>query len=497
MQIAQQYCEESKQVFSRCFRYQFLLSRHGGDIPDGWQASQIGQWTLRHCGDLPVCPVTDATGQQIGLFLGIGVTASGDLVKDGLTLGSVVGSATFWTDLETEIAGIAGRYALILAVDGQERMYFDPVLDLSVVYDKRARVVASSMLLALTRRQIENVNFNDEMIKARGYNVGMQNTRDAHIRRAIPNHFLGLRDFVLHRHWPRGDEDFTDAPGRSSDVAERIFTRLGQVFGAIVREFDCVVPITGGHDSRNLLAAGQDHLEHVTTFFTHKTNMISGLDCEIGRKIMARLGFPHQVLDVTSPDISDRYSPHQRRRLRADFFGRVGFEAMPNLNVAMALDSAPKGQVLLRGNVMDMLAANQYTKNHKPGLFNLAHALHKLHLVPGASVDPVVKWGESYLSWVDSLPSNAMDRIYDFAFIEQLLPNTLGARFYGNIKHFYMNPFSDRRMIADALCISPEFRRQGGLNQALLSLAPPDLAQIPFLATFKLEPLSHKAVAAR
>ncbi len=439
---------------------------------------------------------TDANGLEVGLFLGIGVTSAGDVVKGGLNIRSAAGADGFWDQLEKEVEGIAGRYALVLSVGDDQRMYFDPVLDLSVVYDPQAQVVASSLLPALTRPLQDNPRISDAMIRTQGCNVGLQNTRDAHILRAIPNHFLDLKEFALHRHWPRGDEVFEAEPDRTKDIAQQISNRLAQVFGALVQSYDCVVPVTGGQDSRNLIAAGHKHLGHVKTFFTHKTNKMSGYDCDIAQMIMERLGLPLQIIDVSLPEISGRYSGYQLRRLRKDFYGRVGFEALPLLEIAMAIDNAPPGELLLRANVMDMLGANQYTMFHTEGRFDMLHALRKLHLEPRGNTDEVSKWGKDYLAWSKTLPANTSNRTYDFAFMEQLLPNTLGARFNGSPRQFYVNPFADRAQITAALSVSPKFRRSRELYKTVLSLADPDLSGIPFLSAYRQDPLSYQQAAA-
>jgi hypothetical protein len=123
------------------------------------------------------------------------------------------------------------------------------------------------------------------------HNYALQQTADRYVKRALPNHYLSLRTFSPVRHFPRGHEVFEADETQFDTICERIAKRLKQVTTTLLTNFDCVLPVTGGNDSRNLLACAADVLGQTKTgLFTHHINKMSGFDCMIGQDIGKVLG---------------------------------------------------------------------------------------------------------------------------------------------------------------------------------------------------------------
>ena len=497
MQAAQALCHRAQRDFPSLFRRQFCLSEDPTIRPDGWSAHSLGRRTLYHCPDLCVVPVLDRAGRPLGQFLGIGVTRSGRAVTGALRLDCDSGAADFGDRAEAEVAGIAGRYAVIFSVPGFERMYFDPVLDLSVVFDRESRTVASSLLLALNRPLREDRYFNHRLVLRKDWNYGLQHTRDAVVRRALPNHYLDLDSFVLRRHWPKGDEDLcVEDTSQLEEGIEETVTRLGVIFDALVRAHDCAVPVSGGNDSRNLLACGRGSLDRVSAFYSHRFNRMSAFDCLAGEMLMSELAQPHQVVNVHDPQHKALLSRGARRRAGWDFAFRTGYQSFGCGEHIAAAALAPSAAVVLRGNVMDILRANQYSPQTLEEPFDLRYGLSKLRMRPEVDDLHLAAWGPRYMNWFDTLPANAQARAYDFAFCEQLLPNTMGGTLYGYDQSFYMNPFSDRRLIELAIRTPPRMRFRGWMNARILRSAAAPLARIPRTNEIKKSPQMHLRVVA-
>ena len=491
MMEAAHVCEKSGRAFRTVFRKQYLLSEDGGFCPEGWTTRRLKRWHLYHCPELPVAEIRDADGRRAGWFLGVGVGQDGGLFPGGGRLPLGQGAGGFWRAAEAVIEGVAGRYAAILTDGQEERIYHDPVCDLSCVYDPVTRCVASSLLVCLQRPLERNRRMPHRGPLKGRHNYGLRQTPDRHVLRALPNHYLSLRTFTPVRHFPRGDESFEAEEGRLDETCEAIAARLQQVMAALLGNFRCVVPVTGGNDSRNLLACGGAGLRGDHAFFTHHINKMSGFDCMIGQEIGAALGLDVQIVDVLAAMKAPGFDDETLQRRRWDLAYATGYQTMGKTSaVPLAKAMAPAGDLLLRGNVMELMRANQYDKQLLDR-FDLRHGLSKLVVAPEIDETAVAVWGPDYMMWSDTLPENTRARIYDFAFIEQLLPNTMGATLLGPDPQFYMNPFADRGMMCRALSLPPETRRTNRMNPAVVGACAEGLNAIPRTGAFKRDAASH------
>ncbi|MFO7770172.1 MAG: hypothetical protein R6V38_02255, partial [Roseovarius gahaiensis] len=338
------------------------MSEDGGLCPEGWVTRRLKGWHLYHCPELRVAEILATNGRRVGWFLGIGVAQDGSLFPSGARLPVAADDTTFWPVAESMIEGVAGRYAAILSDGREERIYHDPVCDLSCVFDPTSRIVASTLLLCLHRPLVRNRRMPHRGPLKGKHNYALQQTADRYVKRALPNHYLSLRTFAPVRHFPRGDEVFEADEAQLDIICERIAKRLKQVTTTLLTNFDCVLPVTGGNDSRNLLACAAGVLGQTqTVLFTHHINKMSGFDCMIGQQIASVLGQDVQVIDVTDPVHQDQFQPDAVKRLRWDVGYATGYQTLePGNGVAMAVQLAPAGQCLLRGNVMELMRANQY-----------------------------------------------------------------------------------------------------------------------------------------
>ena len=417
----------------------------------------------------------------------------GALIADGLRLPGQIGEGGFWRAAERVIEGIAGRYVVLISDGCATRLYFDPVCDMAAVFDPRMRVVASSLLLCLHRPLRRNRRMPHEGPLKKRHNYALQQTPDRDATRAMPNHYLDLRSFCLARHYPRGDERFERGPEELEETCAAIVARLRQVMAALLGGHRCVIPVTGGNDSRNLLACCGAGLDRAEALFTFHMNKMTGFDCMIARRIGDRLGVPVRMIDVLAPAHAPLFEKERMHRMRWDVAYATGYQTSGSSPGAVRPATlAPGGDVLVRGNVMELMRANQYPPGMWDG-FSLAHGLDKLRVAPRIDAAQEAAWGPDYMMWADTLPANARRRIYDFAFCEQLLPNTMGGVLIAPAPQFYMNAFADRGMMALALSMHPAARRANRMNRMLVDLACPGLNEIDRANAFKREAGNHAA----
>ncbi|WP_306121205.1 hypothetical protein [Roseovarius sp. MMSF_3359] len=467
MLAAKEICEKGGLDFGHLFARQYSFSRQPLPRMNGWKyPKRLRGWGLAHCGKLHHTALQDKNGEAIGWLLGVAVDRQGEAIGKTHRFAISLKDKGFWGFVEQEITFFAGRYVAFLLTDKGDRVYFDPVMDLPAVFNAGEKTVASSPLMALMRPVRANHRLSRRHILKKGGNYGMQQTCDPDVVRGLSNHYLDLESFSLHRHWPVEANRFEAPDGDLNETAAMMVARLGQITGAILENHACLLPISGGLDSRTLAFSARDRLHHADGVYAHRTTWISQFDCYVGMQIAGELGLAKrfQVVDGLKAIQEDRYSAEKLRRLRWDFCHRTGYQHAPKPAELAVADLLPEAGYILRGNIMDMARANQWRRDM---VFDVGHGVSKLVLGGRTDDENLAYWGPEYSNWMDTLPGPARARALDFAFVEQLLPNTLGGRLIGYGNACYLNPFNDRTLIQACMSVDPARRKSGELNKAL------------------------------
>ncbi|NRA99750.1 MAG: hypothetical protein HRU32_08015 [Rhodobacteraceae bacterium] len=494
MQGAIEDCEALRQSFAETFQHQYLLSQTQPETPEGWTpAEALNGWFLTHCPKLPCQPILSAEGEQVGWLFGVAVDQSGTLKSQTpIELGLNPGAKGFWTHVEDHLTSLAGKYIVILPVSEGGRIYADPVCDLPLVFNRDARLIAASPLLALPRARRTNPDFDAREILANGGNYGLQQTCDPDVLRMLSNHYLDLATFDLHRHWPRAETDLGAFEGNIDALADQLTNRLGQITTVLLSSYRCAFPISGGGDSRIMAYSARGAMGKAAYHYAHADNWISQIDCYVGLQVARDLGQAFTIYDSRAAIDAGDVSRFERRQLKRRFMLRTGYQAPPSPAALVSADRIPPADLLLRGNILDMTRANQWRAGQKG--FDPDHGLTRLAMAADADGSRQAGRREAYLAWYETLPDAARDRAPDFAFVEQLLPNTLGARLMGFGGPFYVNPFNDRALIAATMRVSPRDRRLGNLNSALQrAVSTPN---IPLTGVAKNDPDTKSAMRA-
>lgn len=484
MQAARKAMEalDITQSFEDIFRYQYSLTKDPQDFPESWPRHDFDQWTLCHCARLQHVSIVDAAGESAGHLLGVAITPDGAVLDRALQLSQRRGAIEFWQEIDGLINELAGRY-IVFITDGQNRrVYFDPVMDQACVFDPDSQTVASSLLLVLDRSLRPNPAFDIAQQIESGRAFSFSHTPDAHVKRGISNHYLDLDTFELVRHWPGADLDFAVPRGIPSDVPGTLVEKLGRNLQALVNHADCDLPLSGGYDSRNLLACLGPNTEKIGRVYCFRVNQMTSFDVLSAEEVARAKGIPLDAVDVFAPEYEKEFTPSLIAERKKAFFLASGLTCVPGHPADLVANfvSAQK-PINIRGNVMDMIGGNQFKQLKSENEVDPVHGLRRLAICNLEDQESVEKWSRTYSAWASELPENARARVYDFAFLEQLLPNTLGGRgLIGLNRRFQINAFSDRKLIHIAARIRPRVRRRGALNQAIVRYADPELAAIPY-----------------
>lgn len=444
-------------------------------IPD-WHAYKLTNWTLWRAKGDKTKRVMDKNNKQIGWFLGEGVAKSGDYVSDPLILPYDTADPKNWQEAEVEIEGIAGRYIVIIDTPEILRVYGDPVGDFSTVYNKEEGIVASTSLLALTRDIEWNPLFDKARILSGDMNFSLQETADISLKRALPNHYLCLDTFNCIRHWPRDDTNLLQPESSNEQNLDEISQRLGDIVGALAQNQKVILPLSGGRDSRNIIGVSRQYLKDIQFAFSHQYHKMSRIDADIAEIICKRVGLSFKRIRFDK-------SMKSNRKDKFIYYNRTGYvDGGIGIRIMRLEHAVPGNMISLRGNAMELLRANQWNEySANTGKPPLRHGIRRLlidHVRPHSETIKI--WRTKYRAWRDTLPDIAKPRFIDLAFVEHLLPNTLGVRHFGNTNNFVMNPFADRRIIQLCTQIDPIIRRANFPNDYLLKRNCSHLSDIPF-----------------
>ena len=477
-------CVAANQAFTDVFMRQYRLSRDEPPDVEGWTKDSLNGWWLTHCPKLACRPLKDSKGKALGWLLGIAVDGAERVIgSKPHKLKSALADADFWDKAEQHIADLSGSYAAILLSPAGARMYFDPVMNLPAVFHAKTRVVGSSPLMTLSRPLRRNYRINHDRIITEGGNYGMGLTCDPEVMRGMSNHYLDLDTFTLHRHWPQPDDTFTLPDSAVDETAAFIVDRLGKITGALLKSYECAVPLSGGADSRTLAYSAKAHIKKAKLLYAHRTNKMTGIDCYIADQLARDLGFDLHLVDARLAMRAGNINKADLDRLRWAFFQKTGYMRPPLDQELVAKHITPRVELVLRGNILDMTRANQWP----PSLdFSLPHAVSKLRIGGRPMEQNTFYWGAEYCNWLETVPQPAKERLYEFAFLELLLPQTLGARLLAHGHATYLNPCNDRQLIKACMSISPRARSSGQLNAALHRIAK--APEIGFTSDMKNDP---------
>lgn len=474
---AEQIAKGLRAAIGDLYSYQFALVPDDSWLLDGFVSRPFGDQRLTHCPKLEVTTIYDRGGNDIGYCLGIAVDRVGVRLDNTRTLDAEKGAANFWDTIETFALELAGRWLLLVRNGVQARIYGDASGMYNCVYDPVKGGVGSTLLLSLMREIKESKEVDYRETLSHGLRMPFGRTRDAHAKRLSVNHYLDLNHWTEARFWPApGDFKEVDSGGEEEVIAS-LRDRLAAVFAGIVTSTPTSIGVSGGFDSRNLVAAGKDTLGHVKSFFALTHNFNSRTDFACASSMMKALGFSvdrhmKDPVPYTESELNDRNA-----RFGASTGYAIGLHAWTNIKYR----SGPEpGHIVFTGNVMEALRAAHWKSEsaNRPNPFKFG--LKRCLFTKKFDEEFVAHWLPVYKDWVAALPNDAKKRYIDVLFSEHNLPN-LGTLFFSHQNNFWMCPFNDRKLIRLSASLPVAYRFSEKANMSLLALAAPELLDVPFV----------------
>lgn len=199
--------------------------------------------------------------------------------------------------LEERTASLGGRWVLIAEIGGEARLYPDATGTKSVFHTTRAdgTVWAASQPTLLA--EAVGVSLDEEALKRFKSHESFASswpgelTPYVGVRQLLPNHYLDLRDGRVVRFWP-----VDPIPPRPLEqAAQLVVERLHGVMAAAVARKSTGTPLSGGYDSRTLLACAGD-LRPRMKFFSIRGLHLPHHDFVLPRRLTRLFGQPFRVL---------------------------------------------------------------------------------------------------------------------------------------------------------------------------------------------------------
>jgi hypothetical protein len=286
---------------------QFRIARTPAPAMAGAVAHEAGGWTVQAFAGAPVLPVENAQGQRIGLLLGTAIDyRAGTVVDAPVRLDLPAGAKARDAAIEAALYRFGGSWLCLLAGDGIERIYLDADGTLSLVYDPKARAAASTTGLLLddaayASRFDRNLYTLLDVNGEGWFPSGL--TAHKGVRRLLCNHSLDLATFQASRHWPA--KDFAH-DGSTEESAQRVAAIVRAQAEALLARGRVVVALTGGNETRLLLAAYRPLIKDLT--FVTVAAPSTERDVVLAKALAQRFGLRHVLLPLREASPAEQAS---------------------------------------------------------------------------------------------------------------------------------------------------------------------------------------------
>ncbi len=469
-------CADNGVDFAAVTRWQYLITLNAS-LTDGLARHAVGPWFIYFGHGVRIAHLADRHGVVFGCILGIGVDQDG-LVHEVHKISNLdLNSPDFFEDFEKWLYVVVGRYTILAGQGDVWRCYSDPVGMNGVVFDRGECQVASSLALCLNRDIIPHPFYDHESVSRGDFRYSLFHTRDAYAERANPNCYLDLQTFQQHRFWPT--EEGLGTTGDLVGTYNFLTQRTCQVIKVLNDNFVTALPLSGGQDSRLLLAMAGPEAQNCDQCFTQIHNYASRMDATIAKHLAGIAKVTYQAIDRRDVKISRELVD----RSRLEYYSALGFDLPLPSEVEKCLQyHVTDGAVVMRGHQTDLLRAVLTDQPGEDGRANLRWQLKRL-LVPhgrASNVQQVERFRPLYEDWIAGLPAGARINQIDLMFLEMYYSSTVGLTFPAFLRYFMISPFNSRQNIQMCLQINEDYRSKSLPVLDIIYKNSPPLHDFPF-----------------
>jgi hypothetical protein len=264
------------------------------------------------------------------------------------------------------------------------------------------------------------------------------------------------------------------------DVAAEISERMGQTCNQLAGHGPTHFALSGGVDSRMLLAAALANGIHPNiALHSHAMSRASMLDTKSAELIAKHVNMPIHIEkpeggwrnDIADPEWQDRALLHHD--LSTGFANALNGQIKRGI-----LEWIPKDSVWMRGNMLELVGAIWWPAPHKlPSVDHIMHAVIRSQ-VNYTTQDQCDHRYALMEGWVKNLPEQAQPVMHDFNYIENTLPYTQSGLL--SVNHcFYTPPACDRRIFELSMAVTFGKRRKRRLFRQIMLKSYPSMMDVP------------------
>lgn len=278
------------------FRRQFLAAPHPVAAPEGWSRARIGPLYVHAHPELGLARVRGPAGVEV-VLLGFALDPGHPELDDAALAARVAASGTL-DRIVAAAAELAGRWVLLVYAGGECCALNDPC-GLRAVHYTRTDAgpwLASTPALLGTVLPLRPAPFADQFFRSEYRSRTVEHyvpsgvTLFEGVGHLVPNHYLRLGTGEQVRYWPT-------LPLRKQTLAQavsRAAPLLRRLVQAGAARFPLALPLTGGWDSRILLAAARPLAGDLHAYtLVYRTLDDASPDVRIPRQMLSALGLEH------------------------------------------------------------------------------------------------------------------------------------------------------------------------------------------------------------
>ncbi len=465
-------------------RSQFIVGPVSLPCPLGWQSIAISD-EFELCAHPGLQVVAYAVGPVAITCLGYMLDPEHPTADTEVILSRLAREANSVERLLAHIAGLSGRWvvifnnghdlALVTDAAGLRQVYYTPdTHDGGIWCASQSRLIAELLSFNPDERTAEFLAAMDRAdrhrAKPRTRWLPGSGSRYAEVKHLAPNHYLDLHTGQKHRFWPAAARNEISLDTAASAIAHL----LSQTMLSVTREFEhLALMITGGMDSRLVLAAGREvaeKLEYVT--MTHAKS--SPIDATIPAAMLQAIGLDLAVVDARSQQLSPGFCEALTRQSLI-----MNESSARNAEALMSFFNGEK--VAITGNLAEVFTGYYQRKLTKqwPGTGEITpeFIMGQMPEMEGHpyALDAVRQW---YDELGDTHGYSALDLFYWEQRSGKWLASWLLA--YDLIWEDCVVPLNNRRLLEQALSVDPWLRRKPNseLHARLIQHLWPDLSMI-------------------
>ena len=363
---------------------------------------------------------------------------------------------------------LAGKYVIIYANAKSVYLFGDSICSLPIYYDLNGSCVSCyDTLIAkfsgyeVSKRALD-VRLNSDFFQPLPYDMTLYDE----IKCLLPNHYLDLINKKVFRFAPKSLPKKTDER-EIDEIINHTVHLIENIVDEYLKYYEVVCPLSGGLDSRFVLAFLKKRASEISTFtFKHKDMTEETADLYIPKLITSQLGIKHFVLD-------DITAPGEYVRGVESIMGE--YISPKLLNMAYTYNSTFKGKAVTYGDII-----GQVGKSSMGGALSTFFASTSFFVAKQHNYSRYAR--EETRRFIEEVKASGLyDYIYDLFAIENRCGRWVAQReqAFSVCSITSLNIVNCRKIIEMWMQIPRSLRNKRVIHRYVFSKLAPELLSIP------------------